>query len=175
MLPRRLTNGFGGREQPPRRSPGYERFDGSPAPPSDRGVEPPCTVYVGGLPHQTTIEAVQDFFDRYGAVERVKLIHHRDTGEFRGFGFVTFYEPEAALDASENATGREVLGKTIRCNLARYNRVPPGGIPLGPAPPIRGPPPPMRCGSSLPGSPLIMPVMSLMLACSVIWCTRKAC
>jgi RNA recognition motif. (a.k.a. RRM, RBD, or RNP domain) len=146
--PRRPSNHFAPRGPPPRRSPGYDRFDGSPPPPNDRFAdnEPPCTVYVGGLPPHTTPPAVQDFFERYGAVERVKLIHHHDSGEFRGFGFVSFRDPAEAAEACEDAPGRELLGNRIRCNLARYNRAPPGGA-LGPQPPpMRGPPPgPMRC------------------------------
>ena len=45
-------------------------------------------IYVGGLPNTTTEEEVSNLFSQFGTVTNVKLISDRDTGSFRGFGFV---------------------------------------------------------------------------------------
>jgi RNA recognition motif-containing protein len=89
-------------------------------------------VYVGGLRHGTQSEDVAEFFQQFGEVAHVKLIYQHETQEFRGFGFVTFHSHYDAEEAAEDANGGEILGKRIRCNIAKYNKSQPGR-----APPIR--------------------------------------
>lgn len=47
-------------------------------------------IFVGGLPHDSTVDSVARFFSRYGLVEEVTLLADRDSHRQRGFGFVTF-------------------------------------------------------------------------------------
>ena len=60
--------------------------------------------------------ALREAFEAHGEVERAKVIHDRETGRSRGFGFVEMpnqAEAEAALEAME---GKELMGRAIRCN-----------------------------------------------------------
>jgi peptidyl-prolyl isomerase E (cyclophilin E) len=41
------------------------------------------------------------------------------TDQHRGFGFVDFEEEEDAAMAIENMDGAEILGKVLKCNLAK--------------------------------------------------------
>ena len=115
------------------------------------------TVFVGGLPPETQVGDVKEFFSKYGEVTNVKLIHDRDSGHFKGFGFVTFWEMAAADEAAAQASGGEILGQRIRCNRARETRAPPRG------PPPREPPRDLRCalapdaGYCTPCAPLLSP------------------
>ena len=54
--------------------------------------------------------------EAYGAVDSAKVIHDRETGRSRGFGFVEMpnqEEAEAALDGME---GKDLMGRPLRCN-----------------------------------------------------------
>jgi hypothetical protein len=127
------------------------RSPGGPAVPSSRrgtGHPDRSTVYVGGLPYDTTQQDVENFFSRYGRVTYVKLIYSHDTQEFRGFGFVSFEHQWAAEEAADLANGMDFLGSRIKCNVAKYSkpRLGPGGGP-GPVP---GPQRDYRCVKSRP-------------------------
>ena len=45
-------------------------------------------IYVGNLPFSATEGEVKELFEQHGSVTSVNLITDRDTGRFRGFGFV---------------------------------------------------------------------------------------
>ena len=58
-------------------------------------------------------------FDSYGAVERVRIVTDRDTGQARGFAFV-----EMSVDAEGNAAinglnGKDLDGRALNVNEAR--------------------------------------------------------
>jgi RNA recognition motif-containing protein len=55
------------------------------------------TVYIGNLPPTTNEESLSNHFRAAGEVIRVRLIHAN--GIFRGFGFVSFAEGAAVLEA----------------------------------------------------------------------------
>jgi len=45
-------------------------------------------VFVGNLSFQTTEDEMRTAFERFGAVESVRIITDRDSGRSKGFGFV---------------------------------------------------------------------------------------
>ena len=75
-------------------------------------------LFVGGLPWATDSQALAEAFEEYGEVVEAKVITDRDTGRSRGFGFVTFSNPDEAQKALE-MNGRELDGRTIRVDLAQ--------------------------------------------------------
>ncbi len=75
-------------------------------------------IYVGNLSFEATEEQVRELFGQHGTVESVALINDRDTGRFRGFGFVEM-EDAAAADAIKALDGKEVDGRALRVNEAR--------------------------------------------------------
>ena len=46
-------------------------------------------LYVGNFSFDMTERSLRDLFEPFGTVTEVKLITDRETGESRGFGFVT--------------------------------------------------------------------------------------
>ena len=74
--------------------------------------------YVGNLPWSTTEEEVEQTFAAFGDVNSVKFIMDRETGRFRGFGFVEM-EADGAEKAIESLDGTEYGGRTIKVNEAR--------------------------------------------------------
>lgn len=51
-------------------------------------------LFVGGLSWETTQENLQRYFSRYGDVIDCVVMKNSESGRSRGFGFVTFSEPE---------------------------------------------------------------------------------
>jgi cold-inducible RNA-binding protein len=76
-------------------------------------------LFVGSLSWNTTDESLQAAFAPYGEVTEAKVITDRDTGRSRGFGFVTFSDPQAAADAIAALDGKELDGRNIKVNEAQ--------------------------------------------------------
>ena len=76
-------------------------------------------LFVGGLSWDTTDDGLKQAFDRFGEIAEAKVILDRDTGRSRGFGFVTFNEPDAAQSAIGEMDGSELDGRRIKVDLAQ--------------------------------------------------------
>lgn len=64
------------------------------------------TLFVKGLPYETTEEAVAADFSKFGAVASVRLARWNHTERFKGFGYVQFehgFSAEAAMKAFRSA------------------------------------------------------------------------
>nr|PUA91951.1 RNA recognition motif-containing protein [Toxoplasma gondii TgCATBr9] len=73
-------------------------------------------VFVGGIPETLTEERLSAFLsERFGSVKKVSLMHDKNTGRCRGFGFVTFQFPHSA----QNCVGKhDVDGHVIEVKKA---------------------------------------------------------
>ena len=75
-------------------------------------------IYVGNLSFQTNEASLRNAFAAHGAVEEVAVITDRDTGQPRGFAFVTM--PDNAARAAISAlNGKELDGRTLNVNEAK--------------------------------------------------------
>uniref|UniRef100_A0A8C4SAB6 RRM domain-containing protein n=1 Tax=Erpetoichthys calabaricus TaxID=27687 RepID=A0A8C4SAB6_ERPCA len=70
-------------------------------------------LFVGGLCFNTNEWSLEDVFCKYGHVSQVVVIKDRETLKSRGFGFVTFENPEDAKDAMIAMNGKSVDGRQI--------------------------------------------------------------
>ena len=75
-------------------------------------------IYVGNLSFDATEEQVREMFEAHGTVESVALINDRDTGRFRGFGFVEM-DDASANKAIQALDGAEVDGRALKVNESR--------------------------------------------------------
>ena len=73
-------------------------------------------IFVGNLAWGVDDFALREAFEAHGEVERAKVIHDRETGRSRGFGFVEMPNQEEAEAALEAMEGKELMGRAIRCN-----------------------------------------------------------
>jgi RNA recognition motif-containing protein len=78
----------------------------------------PCRLFVGGLSWDTSADDLRKTFETIGAVVDVVLVLDRDTGDSRGFGFVTMADRRAAAKAVRELSGFELDGKNIRIDIA---------------------------------------------------------
>ncbi|XP_050250231.1 probable RNA-binding protein ARP1 isoform X2 [Quercus robur] len=98
-------------------------------------------VFVGGLAWETPKEAMREHFEKYGEILEAVIITDKVTGRSKGYGFVTFKEPEAAKKACEDATPI-INGRRANCNLASLGaRRPRSSNSTPPHPPPHPPPP----------------------------------
>ena len=80
-------------------------------------------LFVGNLAFSATQDDIEALFSPYGSLEEVRLVTNRDTGQSRGFAFVTF----AAQKDAESAlamNGEPLNGRNMVVNITKEK---PGG------------------------------------------------
>ena len=78
----------------------------------------PKSIYVGNIPFSATEEDMHSLFGQYGEVISVNFINDRETGRFRGFGFVEM-DDASAIKAIDALNGKEIGGRALRVNEAQ--------------------------------------------------------
>ncbi|KAK2977148.1 hypothetical protein RJ640_027761 [Escallonia rubra] len=87
-------------------------------------------VFVGGLAWETQSDTLHRYFEQYGEILEAVVITDKHTGRSKGYGFVTFREPEAANRACADPSP-VIDGRRANCNLASAGRPQPS-FPYGP-------------------------------------------
>ena len=78
----------------------------------------PKSIYVGNIAFSTSEDELRNLFSQFGEVHSVKFINDRETGRFRGFGFVEM-DDSAAREAVQALNGKEVGGRALKVNEAQ--------------------------------------------------------
>ncbi|KVI07578.1 Nucleotide-binding, alpha-beta plait [Cynara cardunculus var. scolymus] len=88
-------------------------------------------VFVGGLAWETQSETMRHYFEQFGEILEAVVITDKNTGRSKGYGFVTFRDPESATKSCVDPAP-VIDGRRANCNLASLGRprAPPpfGGI-----------------------------------------------
>ena len=88
--------------------------------PADGGISnnkgDDATAYVGNLSYSATEEQVRELFETYGTVKRIYMPTDKETGNFRGFGFITLGSREEMLAATKALDQSSYLGRIIYSN-----------------------------------------------------------
>jgi nucleolin len=74
-----------------------------------------CTkLFIGNLSYEIDDDGITKFFAAVDAeVKAVRWIHHKDSGDFKGVGFVEFWNTQACEKAAA-LNGKDLLGRPIR-------------------------------------------------------------
>ncbi|KAK0195215.1 hypothetical protein F5146DRAFT_1024641 [Armillaria mellea] len=75
-------------------------------------------VYVGNLSWNTTDESLRQAFSQFGTILDSIVMRDRESGRSRGFGFVTYGDPQEAQGAIDGLHEQELDGRRIKVNLA---------------------------------------------------------
>ncbi|MBN3309722.1 cold-inducible RNA-binding protein B isoform X2 [Amia ocellicauda] len=75
-------------------------------------------LFVGGLSFDTNEQSLEEVFSKYGNVSEVVVVKDRETQRSRGFGFITFENPEDAKDAMMAMNSKSIDGRVIRVDQA---------------------------------------------------------
>jgi len=84
-------------------------------------------LYVGNLSFQATAETLREVFANHGEVTDVHIVQDRETGQSRGFGFVTMGSAEEAQAAMSKLDGQSLDGRALRVNEAEERQQRGGG------------------------------------------------
>jgi RNA recognition motif-containing protein len=83
-------------------------------------------LFVGGLSWDTNEAELRRAFETFGELTDATVVTDRQTGQSRGFGFVSFADDAAAANAIAQMNGAMLDGRAIRVNEAQ-ERAPRGG------------------------------------------------
>jgi RNA recognition motif-containing protein len=85
-------------------------------------------LYVGNLPFSATTEALRAAFGASGEVTDVHIVTDRESGQSRGFGFVTMGNAHEAAKAIAAMNGSMLDGRPLRVNEAEERPQRSGGF-----------------------------------------------
>jgi RNA recognition motif-containing protein len=75
-------------------------------------------LYVGNLSFQSTADSLRAAFAPFGSVTDVHLVTDRESGQSRGFGFVTMGTAQEAAKAIAEMNNATLDGRPLRVNEA---------------------------------------------------------
>ncbi|XJO73109.1 hypothetical protein BDV3_004134 [Batrachochytrium dendrobatidis] len=79
---------------------------------------PTTTLFLGNLSFNVTEDEIRESFSQYGQLVSVRFPTDRDTGAFKGFGYVEYGDVETAQKAVEGLNGVEIAGRSLRLDYA---------------------------------------------------------
>ncbi|KAI9853065.1 MAG: hypothetical protein M1824_001551 [Vezdaea acicularis] len=125
--------------------------------PPDKGGR---VVFVGNIPYGLTEEQIIETFGSVGKVLSFRLVHDRETGKPKGFGFAEFQDADSASSAVRNLNDFEIMGRKLRVDFSHEggeDDAAPAGYSAPPPLPQNGaaypPPPPQASSGILPPLP----------------------
>lgn len=75
-------------------------------------------LFVGGMSFRTDENSLREAFSEFGTVTDVAVIRDRETGQHRGFGFVTFDDEQDAEHAASMLDGTDLDGRRLKVSEA---------------------------------------------------------
>ncbi|WOL19941.1 RNA-binding protein 38 isoform X1 [Canna indica] len=78
-------------------------------------------VFVGGLAWETPTEELRRYFEQFGDILEAVIITDKATGRSKGYGFVTFRDPESARRSVVDPNP-VIDGRRANCNIASLGR-----------------------------------------------------
>ncbi|MEM9453229.1 MAG: RNA-binding protein [Myxococcota bacterium] len=82
----------------------------------------PSRLFVGGLDWRVTDTQLRAEFEKLGKVSDAIVVLDRDTGDSRGFGFVTMSDRKDAAEAIRKLNGTQLEGRTLVVRQAEERR-----------------------------------------------------
>ncbi|HEX2676904.1 MAG TPA: RNA-binding protein [Polyangiales bacterium] len=84
-------------------------------------------LYIGNLSFNANGDTLREAFSAFGEVADVHVVTDRDSGQSRGFGFVTMGSPQEAQAAMTAMDGKMIDGRAVRVNEAEERQQRGGG------------------------------------------------
>jgi len=83
--------------------------------------EDPCKLFIAKLDYGLDDKDLEDMFSKFGQIvkNQAKIVNDKETGQSRGFGFVTFEREEDAADAVKHMNGKDISNRQILVQVAK--------------------------------------------------------
>lgn len=107
----RNGNGNDGQTPQQRQNDRASRFGDVKNPPS-------ATLFVGNLSFDSTEATLTEYFQEHGGIKSIRLPTDRETGAYKGFGYIEMDSVEEAQAAFNALQGADVDGRPIRLDFA---------------------------------------------------------
>ncbi|CAN1772147.1 Heterogeneous nuclear ribonucleoprotein Q [Linum perenne] len=78
-------------------------------------------VYLGGIPHNVSENDLRRFCESVGKVTEVRIMKGKESGEGKGYAFVTFRTKELATRAMKDLNNSDFKGKKVKCSASQAN------------------------------------------------------
>lgn len=75
------------------------------------------TCFLGNLSYDIDDDKCREFFASAGEISHIRWLTDRESGEFKGCGFVEFSDP-SSVDEAVKLGGKDLLGRAIRIDYA---------------------------------------------------------
>ncbi|KAK5170794.1 hypothetical protein BJ546DRAFT_1026659 [Cryomyces antarcticus] len=75
-------------------------------------------VFIGNIPYGVSEEQIIETFTRCGQVVNFRLLHDKETGRPKGFGFLQYSDADAAASAVRNLNDFELMGRKLRVDFS---------------------------------------------------------
>ncbi|EGT45576.1 hypothetical protein CAEBREN_06918 [Caenorhabditis brenneri] len=76
------------------------------------------SVFVGNISYDVTEDTIRAMFSKAGPVMSIKMVHDRETGKPKGYGFIEFPDIQTADTAIRVLNGHELGGRILRVDSA---------------------------------------------------------
>jgi len=77
------------------------------------------TIFCGNLSFDVDDGKMGEFLSECGGIRAIRWLKDRESGDFKGCGFVEFDNPETAIDIAIKLNGKEFMGRTVRIDYAK--------------------------------------------------------
>jgi RNA recognition motif-containing protein len=84
-------------------------------------------LYIGNLSFHATADSLRTAFTPHGEVTDVHVVTDRDSGQSRGFAFITMGSDQQAQSAINAMNGQMLDGRSLRVNEAEERQQRSGG------------------------------------------------
>ena len=74
-------------------------------------------LFAGNLSYEIDDDTVRDFFKECGDIEAIRWLTHRDSGDFKGCGYIQFYDEQSCAAAAQ-LNGSMLMGRQLRLDWA---------------------------------------------------------
>jgi len=78
-------------------------------------------LFIFHLPNEWADQDLEQNFGSFGQVVSARIMTDKGTGRSRGFGFVSYDNPQSALAAVKAMNGFSVMGKRLKVQLKKEN------------------------------------------------------
>lgn len=89
-------------------------------------------IFVKNLSYDTTEDGLRSFFSKFGTIDSMKLLTHKDTGRSKGMAFIEYHSRAESDKVIAQKTSIELDGRNLTISYSNEDRPTPGqGRPSG--------------------------------------------